>query len=184
MSEVTMNSMKPANNDQTKIDCTSVDGASIDGTSIGGASINQSGGKSTQMNPSAWSSDEIRQLRYRLGWSRAEMARHLKLDLEKFNESESGQLPPSGELRSTLVRILYLADATAEKVQRRPIAEVVMKDLGLSQIHDLDVEESFVSTSTSASAASSVLASSLTGGEHSGGASSGGLTPGEKAPSV
>jgi hypothetical protein len=102
---------------------------------------------SITMNSFTWTADEIRQLRYRLGWSRAEMARNLKMDVESFTELEMGQGEISGELRSSLVRILYFADANADRVQRRPIAEVVMKDLGVSQIHDLDVEESIEANS-------------------------------------
>ena len=86
-----------------------------------------------------WTADEIRQLRYRLGWSQAEMARCLKLELNTVSEWEAGKLPPLEAHRSALLSILHQAESNVEKVQRRPIAEAMMRDKGLSQIHDLEV---------------------------------------------
>lgn len=86
-----------------------------------------------------WTAFEIRQLRYRLGWSRAEMARCLKLTPEMISAWESGSFQPTEEHANALLAILNQAESNAEKVQRRAIAEVVMRDRGLSQIHDLEV---------------------------------------------
>lgn len=94
-----------------------------------------------------FTAEEIRQLRYRLGWSRAELARQLNLDLSVLGEWEAGRLPPDhfaslmGTHRSHLLRIFNLAESNAEKLQRRPIAEVIMRRNGLSQIHDLEILE-------------------------------------------
>lgn len=87
-----------------------------------------------------FTAEEIRQLRYRLGWSQAEMARCLKLEPVIVFNVEAGRatLPPS--VRSSLLQIMNQAESNAERVQRVPIAEVMMKDLGLSQIHDFDVQ--------------------------------------------
>lgn len=90
-----------------------------------------------------WTSEEIRLLRHRLGWSQAEMARCLKLDLAVFASWEKGQSSPGDEQRNSLLMILHQAEMNAEKVQRRPIAEIVMRDRGLSQIHDFDLIEEF-----------------------------------------
>jgi DNA-binding transcriptional regulator YiaG len=89
-----------------------------------------------------FTADEIRQLRYRMGWSQAEMARCLQLDLSIVSGWEAGRLLPQVEHRTALLRVLSQAETNAEKVQRRPIAEVIMKGRGLSQIHDLEVIES------------------------------------------
>lgn len=86
-----------------------------------------------------WTSDELRQLRYRLGWSQAEMARNLKLDLSVVNAWETGATPPTTEHCNALFSIMNQAESNAEKVQRRPIAEAMMRTRGLSQIHDIDV---------------------------------------------
>jgi transcriptional regulator with XRE-family HTH domain len=86
-----------------------------------------------------WTADEIRQLRYRLGWSQAEMARCLKLELNTVSEWEAGMHLPLEQHRIALLSIMHQAESNVEKVQRRPIAEALMRDKGLSQIHDLDV---------------------------------------------
>lgn len=86
-----------------------------------------------------WTADELRQLRYRLGWSQAEMARCLKLELSTISQWEAGTVPPLEEHRNQLLRIFHQAESNSEKVHRRPIAEVIMRDRKLSQIHDMDV---------------------------------------------
>jgi DNA-binding XRE family transcriptional regulator len=86
-----------------------------------------------------WNAHEIKQLRYRLGWSRAEMARSLHIQLATLNDWEAGTLFPKEEERHLLLRILHQAESNAERVQRRPLAEVIMRQRGWSQIHDLDV---------------------------------------------
>ena len=87
-----------------------------------------------------WTSDEIKQLRYRLGWSQAEMARSLKLELTMVASWELGHQPPQEEHRHLLLSIMHQAESNAERVQRRPIAEMMMRTQGLSQIHDFDVQ--------------------------------------------
>ncbi|MEK7355001.1 MAG: helix-turn-helix transcriptional regulator [Bdellovibrionota bacterium] len=87
-----------------------------------------------------WTAIEIRQLRYRLGWSQAEMARCLKLELSQVSSIEAGRTLLPIEHRSSLLQIMNQAESNAERVQRVPIAEVMMKDLGLSQIHDFEVQ--------------------------------------------
>ena len=89
-----------------------------------------------------WTADEIRQLRYRLGWSQAEMARCLKLGSSDIVKWELGTFAPANEHKNALLLILQQAESNAERVQRRPIAEVMMRDRGLSQIHDLEVVDS------------------------------------------
>ncbi|HVK60060.1 MAG TPA: helix-turn-helix transcriptional regulator [Bdellovibrionales bacterium] len=84
--------------------------------------------------------EEVRQLRYRLGYSQAEMARHLHVDFSVFSQFEAGKGSLSTELNGMLVRILQQAESLADRTQRGPIAEVIMKDRGLSQIHDFEVD--------------------------------------------
>lgn len=92
----------------------------------------------------SWSADEIRQLRYRLGWSRAELARILSLAPATVTSWEEGQIHPNDAHCNALLAILNQAESNAEKIQRRPIAEVVMRDRGLSQIHDLEVIDALI----------------------------------------
>ena len=86
-----------------------------------------------------WTPFEIRQLRCRLGWSQAEMARYFKIELATVSGWETGAGLPEGTQCSTLLHIFNQAQNNAERMQRRPIAEVMMRDQGLSQIHDFEV---------------------------------------------
>ncbi len=88
-----------------------------------------------------WTGTEIRQLRYRMGWSQAEMARCLKLEPSMMSDLEAGSQELPVETRSSLIRIFHQAEQSSDRVLRRPVADVLMRDLGLSQIHDLDVIE-------------------------------------------
>ena len=87
-----------------------------------------------------WTPEEIRQLRYRLGWSQAEMARCLKLEPQLMSSMEAGRALVPVDLKSTLLLILNQAESNSERIQRSPLAEVIMKAEGLSQIHDYDVQ--------------------------------------------
>ena len=86
-----------------------------------------------------WTPDEVRQLRYRLGYSQAEMARCLKLEVEVVMAWELGTFFPEYGHCNELLRILNQTETNADRVQRRPIADVMMRDRGLSQIHDFEV---------------------------------------------
>lgn len=87
-----------------------------------------------------WTASEIRLLRYRMGWSQAELARCLHLDLTTVTGWESGLDQPQGVQCSELLRILHQVEDHSEKMHRLPIAEVIMRDQGLSQVHDLEVD--------------------------------------------
>lgn len=88
-----------------------------------------------------FTADDIRHLRSRLGWSQAEMARFLNLELKTVAAWEVGSQALGDEHRNALILIYHQAESLSEKVQRRPIAEVMMKSRGLSQIHDMEVIE-------------------------------------------
>lgn len=86
------------------------------------------------------SGDELRKLRYRLGWSQAEMARNLRLELGALAGLERGAATIPAELKVSLVRISQQADSNAECVQRRALAETLMDQRKLAQIHNFDCE--------------------------------------------
>ena len=94
-----------------------------------------------------WTAEEVRQLRYRMGWSQAEMARSLKLEVLLISRVESGAAELPAEHRGTFLQIFQQAETLSEQMQRRPIAEVMMRNRGLSQIHDLEVIEGIDSES-------------------------------------
>ena len=89
-----------------------------------------------------WTADEIRQLRYRLGWSQAEMARCLQTDLATVMACEAGRQQLADECRATLLNIYHQAESFNERMQRVPVAEAIMKSRGLCQITDFEVIDS------------------------------------------
>jgi transcriptional regulator with XRE-family HTH domain len=94
-----------------------------------------------------WTATDLKTLRYRLGWSQAEMARSLKVDLTLVTEWEAGRAVPQKECLSQLIGIMHQAESNAERVQCRPLAEAMMRDLGLCQIHNMAVLESAIGES-------------------------------------
>jgi DNA-binding transcriptional regulator YiaG len=99
--------------------------------------------KSIHWSPD-WTAEDVRQLRYRMGWSRAELARFMNLSIATVNAWEAENVRPTDQQCNALLMILNQAESNSEKVQRRPFAEVVMRDRGLSQIHDLEVIDALI----------------------------------------
>ncbi|MCM2282600.1 MAG: hypothetical protein NDI61_12220 [Bdellovibrionaceae bacterium] len=89
-----------------------------------------------------WTATELRQLRYRLGWSRAELAHSLGCELAVILDWEASGVPADCVHRNRLLLFMHQTEMIAENVQRRPVAEVIMKERGLAQIHETDVIES------------------------------------------
>ncbi len=87
----------------------------------------------------SFNATEIRNLRYRLGWSQAEMARTLGCEGQTIMEWEAGKQTPTDEYRGLLMRFFQNVESNSDKLQRRPVAEVLMAEQGLEQIHDFDV---------------------------------------------
>lgn len=92
------------------------------------------------MMSTEFSKDELRRLRYRLGWCQAEMARNLNVDLSALSGFESGAAVIPAALKSSLIRISQQADSNAETTQRRALAETLMIERGLTQIHNFDCD--------------------------------------------
>jgi len=92
------------------------------------------------MMSTEFSKDELRRLRYRLGWSQAEMARNLNVELSVLSGFESGAAVIPAALKGSLIRISQQADSNADCTQRRAIAETLMDQLGLSQIHNFECD--------------------------------------------
>ena len=67
------------------------------------------------------------------------MARHLACDTMTILAFEIGEQSPEGNSRKKLIEILQTAESCRARVQRRAMAEVIMRDRGLQQIHDTDL---------------------------------------------
>ena len=89
-----------------------------------------------------WNGSKLRELRLRIGWSQAELARQLGCDIELVREWEFDETEiPFGPSLSLSV-IYNSVEANSELVSQRALSQVVMKSLGVCQIdsHDLRLE--------------------------------------------
>lgn len=106
---------------------------------VQGTNVTHSFGNVGQGKHMNWTADSIRHLRYRMGWSRAEMARCVGCNMQHVLDWETGGgLPESGH-RNTLLHFFRQAESNAERIMRRPVAERLMEDRNLAQIHDTEV---------------------------------------------
>ena len=80
------------------------------------------------------SCQEVKELRQRLGWSAAELARRLGVSAETVLGVEQGTIPFHSELRNQLLSLSNFVDANADRMASVPVAETVMRDLGVDQI--------------------------------------------------
>lgn len=86
-----------------------------------------------------WNAIELRQLRCRMGWSRAELARRMGCQVTEVMDWEAGRVRPKSEQANNLVHFLNQANSIADSIQRRPVAEFLMTDRGWEQIHESQV---------------------------------------------
>lgn len=75
------------------------------------------------------------------------MARTLGCQGQTVMDWESGKVAPTDEYRGLLTRFLQNVESYSDKLQRRPVAEVLMSEQGLEQIHDFDVLSTLESAS-------------------------------------
>ncbi len=78
-------------------------------------------------------------LRYRLGQSRADLARTMSVSLETIFAWESGVTLPNAVETSSLIRLHQQSEAYADRTALRPSMEVALRDRHLDQIHVSDV---------------------------------------------
>ncbi len=88
-----------------------------------------------------WSKESIRSLRLRLGWSKADLARHLSCTCLDVDAWESGETFPNPRLANELILIAKHADACSEEVHASPLAETLCDKKSLVQIDFSEIEE-------------------------------------------
>ncbi|HEX4923690.1 MAG TPA: helix-turn-helix transcriptional regulator [Bdellovibrionales bacterium] len=88
-----------------------------------------------------WTSAEIRQLRLRLGWSQAELARRLGCRQQTVSEWETDAYVPQNAYSRLLELLHDHLEVHSDQVSRRPVAEILMKEVGYSQISGDELSE-------------------------------------------
>lgn len=86
-----------------------------------------------------FTSQSIRHLRLRLGWSQGELARHLNCSVDQVLAFEEGHLIPEAVFSSELEIIEKHADQLSEELHIQPIAENRMEEEHLQQMDSTEV---------------------------------------------
>ena len=82
---------------------------------------------------------DIRQLRQRLGWSVAEMARRMGCSVQIVTAWEAGQQSPDAEVLNQMEYLDGYGRSYSERISQTPMAEKIMHDDRLSQLTHRDL---------------------------------------------
>jgi len=82
-----------------------------------------------------WSSEQIRSLRLRMGWSVVDFARRFGHVSEVVANWENGTSTPGADDYRQLDRLSFHLESYCEQLTRDPLAEAQLKSFGLEQIH-------------------------------------------------
>ncbi len=82
---------------------------------------------------------EIRTLRQRLGWSLAEMARHMGCTTQMVQAWEDGTAQPDPEVMNQLHYLNFHVDRKSHMVAQIPLAEKEMESRGVAQLTHRDL---------------------------------------------
>ncbi len=86
-----------------------------------------------------WSSEEVRELRWRLGWSQSEFARQLGCLQKLVNEWESGLDQPTVTQHKILSRLDGEQDIYTRRIHREAIGDAFLEDEKMDQISHSEV---------------------------------------------
>lgn len=81
-----------------------------------------------------WGPSEIRELRLRLGWSAAEMARRLGCSVHLVLTWEAGQNRPDVEVHRQFAFLQSWVEENSARITQSPLAEVVLSREHLAQV--------------------------------------------------
>lgn len=89
----------------------------------------------------AWSTNQLRSLRLRLGWSQSEMARRLSIRSEAVDAWERGVAVPSLEMHNELEFILRQAEEVRIEVQSSCLVDDALDKKAIDQIEFSHIKE-------------------------------------------
>lgn len=81
---------------------------------------------------------QVKNLRLRLGWSLAEMARQMGCTVEIISAWESGKIDPDPEAKNQISYLETYVETYNDKIAQKPMAEREMEDRMLSQLTHQD----------------------------------------------
>ena len=86
-----------------------------------------------------WTSEEVRELRWRLGWCQSEFARHLGCLQKLVSEWEEGLIGPTSTQAKMLSRLEGESDIYTGRIQREPVADAFLEEQKRDQITHSEV---------------------------------------------
>ena len=86
-----------------------------------------------------WQPDDIKELRWRLGWSQAELARRLGCRQQTISEWERGLYAPQNAYSRLLDMLSDQGEVYSYQVVRDPLADAAMKDSRRGQVLGVDL---------------------------------------------
>lgn len=88
-----------------------------------------------------WGALELRDLRCRLGWSQAEMARRLGCTLQNIMNWEEGTIGLPHEFLRTIIELDHCAKSHSTRLKNLPLADEIMGEKSLSQMSHGELTE-------------------------------------------
>lgn len=82
---------------------------------------------------------EIRNLRQRLGWSVAEMARRMGCGTDLIQKWESDETQPDSEALNQLRYLSNYLDSYSEQIAQKPLVEKTMEERRMAQLTHRDL---------------------------------------------
>jgi DNA-binding XRE family transcriptional regulator len=89
-----------------------------------------------------WSSQKVRELRWRLGWSQAELARHLGCRSQTVNDWETGIDEPPAVHARFLTQLEGQTENYVERLKAEPVADALLDKGHSAQITHTEVVKS------------------------------------------
>lgn len=86
-----------------------------------------------------WTTEDIKMLRLRLGWSAAEFSRHFGCLADLILAWERGSQIPSPDDELQLERLDFHSESYCEQVLRAPAADRLLRQMQLTQICQTDI---------------------------------------------
>ena len=87
-----------------------------------------------------WTSERVKQLRLKLGWSMVDLSRRLSCSIDELREMEAGKERPLKEHLLQLDALLFQLETYNEQMRRSSQADQAMNDAGFVQIHKKDLK--------------------------------------------
>lgn len=86
-----------------------------------------------------WDKAQARELRLRLGWSQADLARRLHIQVQEVIKWENGDSAPTDQILSDIEFLLRQADICSEEVLKAPLIEIELEQSRLTQLNSESV---------------------------------------------